>query len=153
MSITSSPYTLVLAEIKDIIETEFAVEQFTVDADNLHESKGMDRVDIGFAPSDATPWSSDINTDEHHFELRFYDIWPQNQGPSPDIQVDPTLITLYAERFKDAVRRHNRVGTSSVWFLKVDKITYPNDPTGNKTRFHEQVTAVGNNTTYLETTA
>lgn len=153
MSITTSPYTIVFDEIKTIIETEFAPEQFTVAKDNLHESKGRDRVDIGFAPVDETPWPQDINTDEHHFELRFYLIWPQNQGPSPDIEVDPSDITIYARRFKDAVRRHPRVGTSAAWFLRVENVTYPNDPTGNKTRFHARVTAVGNNPTYVETTA
>jgi hypothetical protein len=146
-----SPFLTVATALQAIIAAEFADEQFTAILDNLHESLGRERVDIGIAPTEDYPRESNELTQETLVEIRFYDLWTQEI--SPETVVDPSQITGYAERLKSAIRvaEAQEAGTSEVWYFTVRRTTYPNDPTGNKTRFHMQVRAFGNNAGLTET--
>lgn len=148
----ASTYETVATALQQIIATEFSAEGFTAIRDNLHESLGRERVDIGIAPIEDYPRETNEIMEETYVEIRFYDLWTQEI--SPDTVVDPARITGFAQRLKDAIRVSQATdpGTGQVWFFNVRRTVYGNDPTGNKTRFHMTVRAFGNNPALVETT-
>lgn len=148
-----SAYSVIATALEQIIATEFEPEGFTAIRDNLHESLGLDRTDIGIAPIEERPWDRAGVAQEVMVEVRFYDLWTKEI--SPTTIVDPARITGFAERFRDAVRRQQATdpGSGRVWYFDVVRIQYPNDPTGNKTRFHATIRAYGDNSGLVETRA
>lgn len=146
-----SAYSTVAAALQTIFNTEFLPEGFTMVKDNLHESLGRARTECGVAPVEDVVNQRNAIVQEALLEIRLYDLWTQEI--SPDTAVDPTRIAGFAERLRDALRRSNATdpGTGEVWYFDVRRTTYPNDPTGNKTRFHMTVRAFGNNAGLVET--
>jgi hypothetical protein len=136
-----------------IFNAEFAAEGYVMIADNLHEALGRYRVDVGIAPVEDRAMSNNRMVQETWVEVKFYHLWTEEI--SPDTQVNPITITNYAERLRDALRVGQSVFASdgSVWYFDVDRVQYPNDPTGNKSRFVMTIRAFGNNTNLIETTA
>lgn len=59
--------------------------------------------------------------------------------------VDPTPIENLADAFREECRTRQGVNTDEVWFLEVERLWYPNDPTGQKTRFHANIRGHGDN--------
>lgn len=150
---SDSPFTVVATALKTIIETEFAAENFTAIFDNLHESLGRTRVSIGIAPVEDVVMSSNAVVQETTIEVRFYLMWKQEI--SPETVVNPSKIADYAERFRNALRTSYAADphTGQVWYFDLRRIQYPNDPTGNKSRFVATIRALGNNAALVETTA
>jgi hypothetical protein len=140
-----SPFEAVALGLQQIIATEFAAEGYTAILDNLHESLGAERTEIGIAPIEDYPRDNNELMQETYVEIKFYDLWTQEIDPTTI--VDPTRITGYAERLKKAIRSSFAAdpGTDQVWFFSVRRTKYPNDPTGNKTRFEMTIRAFGNN--------
>ncbi len=150
MPVTSA-YEIIAEALATIITNEFTDLGLAVLHDNLHESLGRDRRECGIAPiEDGVPMSNGLVL-ETLVEVRFYDFWTQEI--SPTTVVDPRTITNYAERFRRAVQagRASTPGTGTMWYFDVRRITYPPDPTGNKSRFHAQVRGYGNNSALVET--
>lgn len=149
----SSPYSTVATALQQIINTEFAPEGFVAIKDRIHESLGRERTEIGIAPIEEFPREGNAITQETSVEIRFYDVWSDEIDPST--MIDPTRITGYAERLRSAIRRSQASdpATGSVWFFQVGRTQYPEDPTGNNTRFHMNVRALGNNSALVETVA
>lgn len=147
-----SPFQQVAEAIIEIFNVEFAPEQITMIPDRLHESLGLDRVDVGIAPTEDYPQATDALVQETWVEIRFYDIWKKEI--SPKAQVSPFKIAAYAERLKNALRDPAATPrTGEVWYFDVRRTAYPPDPTGNTSRFHMTVRAYGNNAALVETTA
>lgn len=147
-----NPYEVVATALKQIIDTEFAPEGITAIHDNIHESLGEKRVTVGIAPlRDSLADFSNIASNQF-VEIRFYDLWDKKVDPAQT--VNPMKITMYAERLKQAIRRSHASfpGSGEVWYFDWRGTDYPNDPTGNKTRFHMTVRAFGTNTAINETT-
>lgn len=147
-----NPYEVLATAVAAVIADEFSVEGFTAIHDMLHESLGQQRVTIGISPEVDRPMLGNRAVTEHRLLVQFYDFWKDEI--SPDTQINPLKITGYAERFKRAVKAATTpmAGTPELWYYDVDEITYPLDPTGNKSRFHAIVRAYGNNTNLIETT-
>lgn len=148
----ASPFEAVASAIIGVFNTEFAVEQFTMIPDELHESLGRKRVDVGIAPVEDLVQTSNGIVQETWVEIKFYDRWKQEI--SPDTQINPYIITGYADRLRNALRvaRIQDPGTDQVWFFEVRRVQYPRDPTGNKSRFIMTVRALGSNSNLVETT-
>jgi len=147
-----SSYEDIALALKDIIEAEFTAEGFTVILDNLHESLGRKRVDIGIAPVEDIVFPSNNIVQHTMVEVRFFDLWKQEI--SPETLVNPSRITGFAERFRKAVgNAYGRTdpATGRTWFFQLVRIAYPNDPTGNKTRFVATIRGWGNNNALFET--
>lgn len=146
-----STFEAVASAVKAAFDAEFAVEGYTMLFDNLHESLGRQRVSVGIAPIEEYSNPNDAIVQETYLEVRFYHMWKQEI--SPETVMNPTLITGYADRFRQCLRvaRAQDPGTGQLWFFDVQRVTYPNDPTGNKTRFHATIRAYGNNTNLIET--
>jgi len=149
MPVTSA-YEQVATQLKTIIDTEFSADGITAIFDNLHESLGRDRVECGIAPIEDVMMERNGIVQETWVEVKMYDLWTQEI--SPTTLVDPSAITNKAERFRRAVRAANDAGTGVLWYFDVVRVQYPNDPTGNKTRFVARVKAFGNNAGIIETT-
>lgn len=147
-----SPFEIVATAVKDAFDAEFASEGFTMTFDNLHESLGRNRVDVGISPEEDNVNMRNALVQETWVEVKFYDLW--RQEITPDTVVNPTRITSFAQRFRDCLRTTSvsTPGTGMVWYFDVRNIRYPNDPTGNKTRFVASVRAYGNNSNLTETT-
>jgi hypothetical protein len=146
-----SAYTQVADLLKVIIDTEFAAEGFIAIKDDLHESLGRKRVDIGIAPVEDVLQPGNALVQETTVEVKFYDLWTNEI--SPNTIVDPTRITEYAERFRNALGAGARAfaGNNQLWYFDVQRVTYPRDPTGNKTRFVATIRAKGTNGGLIET--
>ncbi len=134
-----------------VFNAEFAAEGWVMIPDNLHASLGRHRVDVGIAPIEDVPMSNDNVVQETWAEVKFYGLWKQEI--KPDTMVNPFTVTGYAERFRSALRvaTVHSPGTGQVWFFDVRRTKYPNDPTGNKSRFVMTIRAYGNNSALVET--
>lgn len=148
-----SPFETVATAVKAVFEAEFAAEGFIMIPDKLHEALGRYRVAVGIAPEEEGPNMRVRIMQETFIEVRFYDLWTDEIDP--ETQVNPFKITGYAERFRNALREAQAQdpGTGQVWYFDVDRVTYPDDPTGNKSRFHMRIRAFGNNANLVETSA
>ncbi len=149
----TSPFETVATAVKAVFDAEFAAEGYTMIFYNLHESLGRTRVDVGIAPIEDLVSNNNWLVQETWVEVRFYHLWKQEIQPTT--VVNPVQVAAYAERFRDALRRAQAQdpGTGQVWFFNLRRVTYPNDPTGNKTRFHATIRAFGNNSNLIETSA
>jgi hypothetical protein len=147
----SSAYTQVSDQLKAIIDDEFAPEGLVAIKDDLHESLGRKAAAIGIAPLDDVLQPGNDLVQETNVEVKFYDLWQQEINPNT--VVDPTRITDFAERFRAAVGRGAAAysGTPELWYFDIRRITYPRDPTGNKTRFVATIRCKGNNVLLTET--
>jgi hypothetical protein len=148
-----SPFEIIATAVKTAFEAEFASEGFTMIFDNLHESLGRARVDVGISPDEDIVNARNALVQETWVEVKFYDLWTDEINPNT--VVNPTRITGFAHRFRDCLRRAQTTdpGTGAVWYFDVRTVRYPNDPTGNKTRFVATIRAFGNNSNLVETTA
>lgn len=147
----TSPYSQVADALKAIIDAEWAVEGWTAVHDNLHPAVGMDTsTRIGIAPEEETARAGMIQQNDTSITVKFYRRWDPDVDPTK--KVDPRPITEHAERFRRAIKAAGDPGTGAVWFFNLLRIRYPNDPTGNKTRFEADLVAYGNNAAIIETT-
>lgn len=152
-TLASSPFEAVAIAVKAVFDATFATEQFVMVFDDLHESLGREYVAVGISPTEDITRAANALVQETWVEVKFYDLYPQEIDPNTG--VDPTTITGYAERFRNALRGASASdpGTGQVWYFDVRRITYPRDPTGNKTRFVATIRAFGNNSNLVETVA
>lgn len=147
---TTSPMTTARAKLVDILSTEFAADNFQVLGDRLHKSLGIDgKTRIGVSPLDENPVSNNRLITPYRVFVQFYGAWKDVIDPTQI--VDPTPLEDYAERFKQALIG-NDPDTNSTWFFRLDRLTYPEDPTGNMTRFEADVSCFGENTSLLRET-
>lgn len=148
MPVTSAE-TAARAVIKAALETEFAAEGFPVYDDHLHESLGWDgKTRIGTSPIDSAPLASNEQVLVIRVKVQFYGKW--NKEVDPDQRVDPGRIEEYAERFRRRMQTSDP-HTDTNWYIRVRRVAYPKDPTGNMTRFEAEVAVIGNNSALIET--
>jgi hypothetical protein len=150
MAHTPSPYAEVADVLKTIIDSEYSVEGYTAIHDNLHPGMGQSGVRIGIAPDEEAARSGNMLQNDISITVKFFRRW--NGDVDIDKKVDPREIAGFAERFREAIREYNYPSTGNVWYFNLIRIRYPNDPTGNKTRFEADIVAYGNNTALVETT-
>lgn len=146
----ASPYQQVAEALELIINNEFAPEGVVATHDNLHAALGQTRVAVGINPIYDQVNGRNTTAMEIWAEVKYYDLWTQEIDPTT--VVDPRDIAAKAERFRQAVQAARvTAGNDQVWFFDVMRIEYPNDPTGNKSRFVATLRAFGNNSGLLET--
>jgi hypothetical protein len=146
-------FTLISNAVIAAFNDEFAAEGFTMIPDRLHESLGRRRVAVGISPDEDTPNIRTRIAEQFYVTVQFYGLW--DEKIDPETQINPSVVVGYAARLKEALRRTqvSDPGTSAVWYFDVDRTRYPNDPTGNKSRFEMSIRAWGNNSNLIETTA
>lgn len=134
--------------IENVVLDEFDDETYLIfNRDRIHESVGSDgRLYVAISP--------EIDRDEDiellmEVTIQFYDAYSLEIDPMQT--VDPAVITNKAERLRRALAAVRTTGTSHLWFFDVINTRYPNDPTGNKSRFEMTLRARGNNSGLIET--
>lgn len=150
MRVVSDPYSQMAAAIETAVLTEFDDEQYmTVVHDRLHESLGSDGTTwVGISPEDEPSGGIDMTIVAL---VQFYGAFVPDVNPEQ--RVDPRAVTNKAERLRQALGEVRTIGTPEVWFFDITGTRYPNDATGNKTRFEMTVVGRGQNSGFLvETT-
>lgn len=145
------PYHVAATALKSIIDAEFTDRSLTAIHDKLHESLGYRRAEVGVSPVREAPMPGNEVVGLMYILVQWYDLW--DKEINNEQQVNPFPITEMADRFRRAVERYSATtpGSTEVWYFKVTEINYPDDPTGNKTRFEATVQAYGQNTGLMET--
>ena len=146
-----SAYAQAADALKLLIDTEYAPESYTAIHDNLHPAVGREGTRIGIAPEVQEGHAGNMVQQDIAITVKFYRRWDDQVDENK--KVDPRVITGFADRFINALRDNNRVGTDSLWYFNLVRIRYPNDPTGNKTRFEADLVAYGTNAFLTETTS
>lgn len=147
------PYTVMSSGLKAIFDAEFASEAVTLEHDKLHEALGSDNAYAGIYPVESR-WGAGRGGGvmlEHFAIIQYYDFWDKQIDPAQT--VDPRDITAKATRLMRAIQINTAspAGSPEVWYYNVIYVSYPDDPTGNKTRFHMTVRGYGDNLAILET--
>jgi hypothetical protein len=142
-------YTIVANHLEAVINSTFAAEGVVARHDVVHESLGQQGPIVGIAPVRDLSLLSDRVVQNTYVEVRYLDHWQKMVDPTQ--AVDPRSITAKADRLRVALRDALLTPSGELWFFSVDETTYPNDPTGNKTRFYMVIRAWGNNSSLVET--
>ena len=144
----TDPYTILANAIEEAVLNEFDDETYlTFHHDRLHESLGSDaRTYCAISPE--TEPSDNI---ELRVEALLQWYGPYKLEINPKQEVDPRIITNKAERMRRCLEKIRTVASSEMWFFDVVTTRYPNDPTGNKSRFEMTIVGRGQNSGLVET--
>ncbi len=150
MTVVTDAYTELANLIEMVAEAEFRPDHpyLTIRHDRIHESLGSDgKTWIGISPDDQP-----VDGLELHINLliQFYD--PFRADVDPFQHVDPRIITNKAERMRRALQSIRTTGLPELWFFDLVSTSFPNDATGNKSRFEMSIVARGNDSGLIETT-
>lgn len=150
MTVVTDPYSILAEALETIITTEFADEPYLIFRhDRLHESLGSD----GRTYAAVSPDEDEARNIESVMNATIQFYGPFKTEVDPQQQVDPRLITNKAERLKRALEQARvSVASQYIWYFDVTRTRYPEDATGNKTRFEMHIQSRGNNTALIETT-
>lgn len=135
--------------LNGLLATEYAPEGYSILSDKLDESLGNNGTRIGTSTNRELPQSGQELVMNIELLVQFYGKW--KELIDPNMRVDPAAIENYAERFKRAIQTTPGPQNDRVWYYKLLELRYPDDPTGNKTRFEALLLAYGNNTSLVET--
>jgi hypothetical protein len=134
-----------------MLAAEFAAEEFPIRDDKLHRSLGSKGTILGVYPERMVASPRDRYVSEMGLVVQFYSKYDLKVDPQQT--VSPAKIEGFADRFRNALRTSNPDPNSpGVWYFTLERIEYPDDPTGNKTRFEAHLTARGNNGALLSET-
>lgn len=149
----AAPETDARQELITAIAAEYAAEGFPVRDDHLHPSVGTKGTAIAVSTDDVPSDGGNRFINRINIKVQFYGKWKKEVDPEQT--VSQATVEGYADRFRRMMLSldQSRVGSDRVWYFILERIVYINDPTGNKTRFEAFVTARGNNTSLMETTA
>lgn len=148
----AAPETLARQALIAMLAAEFAAEQFPIRDDKLHGSIGQTGTVLGVYPERSVPQGNDAYINQMMIGVQFYGKY--DLKVDPEQSVSPATVETYADRFRTALRTRNPdVNTGAVWFFKLERIEFPDDPTGNRTRFEASLTAFGNNGALISETS
>lgn len=137
-----APETEARNQLMSLLNAEFAPEALTAEDDKLHASLGWEGPRIGVYPDQSETMMSNNFVRDTTIVVQFYAQY--DKQIDPEQSVSPSLIEGYADRFRNKLRGGD-VNTAANWYFKLSRILFPDDPTGNKTRFEAWVVARGNN--------
>src|SRR4051794_7801640 len=120
-----------MARIKSVFEAEFAPEAFTVAYDKLPRAAGKDgATQIAVSMEEAREKDGAVLQLIVPCTLQLYMAF--DASPDETISVNPNVIAGYGDRIRRAFHGANSSGnTDDLWSLRVRRIVYPDDPTGN----------------------
>lgn len=131
------PETAVRAAVQEIFADTFDDEGWTAADDKLPRAAGKDgHAEAACYPERAYGKPGQVIELVIPVVVQLYLAY----DPSPDeyIRVDPGVIEGYADRFRVAFDDLHS-GDSDFWFMGGPDFDYPDDPTGNKSRFEARV--------------
>lgn len=148
MTVTS-PYEQAANQLAAAIDAEFAAEGLTTEHDCLHDSLGWEGARICVYPEMDVPMAGRMIQEDITIYVKYLGLY--DKQIDPEQSVDPRPVTVIAERLRRAINAAADLGTPHVWYYDLFEVTYPKDPTGNKTRFLARIVAHGQNSGIIET--
>ena len=140
----SAPETLVRNRVISIVNAEFGVEDFAVEHDKLGRSAGKDgAAALACYPERTAENARNVAYLECDVVLQIY--LPYDPTPDEHIAVNPATIEGYANRVREAFRTQSSGTGADFWFLRLRRIEFPDDPTGNKSRLEAYITGFAEN--------
>jgi hypothetical protein len=134
--------------VKATVAAEFAAEGFEVVSDKLHDAVGTDRAIAAVFPEGERPHSSGI-VSAFLVSVQVFARWDPQIDPNQ--RVDPALIEGWAWRLQRRINPESAVNSANLSYYVVNDVIYPDDPTGNKTRFVMGITGYGHSPSLGET--
>lgn len=140
----ASAATEVRTRVIEIVEDEFGAEGLLVANDKLTRSAGNKGATVAAVYPEA-----EYEAPGRVLELRVPVVLQiylaYDDSPDEDIVVDPGIIEGYAERLRTAFHTQSSGSSSDMWYLRLQRIDYPDDPTGNKSRLEARIEGYANN--------
>lgn len=134
----ASAATTVRERVIEIVEDEFSEEEITVANDKLTRAAGQNgSIEAAVYPEAEYERPGRVIELVVPVVLQLY--LPYDANPDETIVVDPATIEGYAERLRTAFQTQSSGNTADMWFLRLTRIDYPDDPTGNKSRLEAQI--------------
>lgn len=140
----TSAATLTRQRVKDIFDAEFSSEGWECRDDKLLRASGHDGVThAAVYPEAERERSGKVAQLEVPVVLQLY--LGFDSELEEDKIVDPTVIEGYAHRIRKAFNTQSSGTLPDLWFVRLTRIEYPDDPTGNKTRLEAFITGYAQN--------
>lgn len=144
----TAPETLLATRIKQVLDAEFAPQSFVTEHTKLLRAAGRDgKTRLATSPNDANEHPRVVVQLDVEYLIQLY--LGFDDDPDETRTVDPTVIVGYGDRIRRAFGPNSSGNTSDLWGLRVTTITYPDDPTGHKTRLEAIVVGYADNTAAL----
>lgn len=144
----AAPETLIAARIKQVFDAEFTPEGFVLEPDKLLRAAGKDgEAHAAVSPNNAVEAPRTVVRLDVETLIQLY--LGFDPTPDEDRVVDPGVIVGYGDRIRRAFGPNSSGNTSDMWGLRVTRIDYPDDPTGNKSRLEATVIGYADNTAAL----
>jgi hypothetical protein len=135
--------------IGQTVETEFAAEGLTVLSDKLHDSMGIETPLAGVFPEgERTTREGAVGL--YLVSVQVFMRWDPQIDPAQI--VPPELIEDWSWRLQRRMASESKLNLPNVSYYVVNDVIYPDDPTGNKTRFVMSLAGYGSNPALDETT-
>lgn len=147
---TLNPATALRTRLMDALNAEFEDDKIVFGSDKLNDSLGQTGPIGAVYPSVDAERPQDVNTLETTVYVQLFNQW--KAIVDPEQVVDPTIVEEQAERVRRACQADGlEPNDAHLWFYRVTRIDYPDDPTGNKSRLLATVVAMGQNPATVET--
>jgi hypothetical protein len=135
-----SPATTVRNHVATVAGAALGV---TVINDRLGRSAGKDGADVAAVfPESEGQKDGNINVLVVEVILAYHMAY---EAEPKSMTVDPSVIEAKADLVRRAFQTQSIGGVDDFWNLNLTEIIYPDDPTGNKTRFEARFRAFAHN--------
>jgi hypothetical protein len=150
MAVTA-PETAARARLIAILEAEFAPEEVEIRSDKLNESLAIDKPLGGVYPGVSTENPRVGVVLDTTVYVQLFRQW--DNAIDATQTVDPADIEEWAERLRRACQADlANPGDQHMWYFRIQRIDFPDDPSGNKSRLLATVNVNAENSGLVETT-
>jgi hypothetical protein len=130
--------------VKEIVEDVFSAASWTVEYDRLPRAAGHKGKDeLAVFPEAARERPGRVEELVAPVVLQIYPAYEAEIDEHQ--QVDPRIIVRVADELRDAFKDASGGDNTDLWFLRLTRIEYPDDPTGNKSRLEAYIEGHGQN--------
>lgn len=141
----AEPEVLLCDRIAEVVLADFGV---TVEHDRYPRAAGKDgERAVGVSSTRAGEMPRQVNVLVVEAELQWYEAYTAE--PDEFIVVDPREIEATGGALRRAFADTSGGDSNDLWYLRLTRIEYPVDPTGNKSRLEAHFTAWAHNTAAL----
>jgi hypothetical protein len=130
--------------VKEIVETTFSAASWTVEYDRLPRAAGHDGRDrLAVFPEAAREVPGQVMRLAAPVVLQIYPAYEAEIDENQ--QVDPRIIVRVADELRSAFKDASGGDNPDLWYLRLTRVEYPDDPTGNKSRLEAYIEGHGQN--------
>lgn len=152
MTVTA-PETKLRTRLLSILAVEFTTEAVDWRDDKIHDSLGWDSGPVGGCyPNQAGESFGQGLVQDTLVTVQLFNSWKREINPNET--VSPATIEEWGERIRRACKADKNGIAGGVdahmWYYRVLRIEYPDDPSGNKTRLLATVQASSQNAGLVE---